>query len=151
MKLTATCLVTLACVSSWLEGPWFEALSETKKIVVNLHRQKLIAYENGKIAHEFDCITGRAGKETNPGSFRVHDKKISYTSRRYKAPMPYSIFFTPDRKAIHASPLAKIRSYAKYLGIGEPGSHGCVGLSEDDAKWMYEWTPIGTIVEVVKE
>jgi len=125
--------------------------AETKKIVVNLHRQKLIAYENGKIVHELDCITGRAGKETNPGLFRVELKVKDYTSKKYKAPMPYSMFFTGDGKAIHATPLAKIRSYVKYLGLGEPGSHGCVGLSEDDAKLMYEWTPVGTVVEVLEK
>lgn len=121
-----------------------------KKIVVNLHRQKLIASEGGKIVHEFDCITGRAGKETNSGTFKVMRKVKDYTSKKYKAPMPYSMFFTDDGKAIHATPLAKIRSYVKYLGLGEPGSHGCVGLSDDDAKTMFEWAPVGTVVEVVE-
>jgi lipoprotein-anchoring transpeptidase ErfK/SrfK len=25
-------------------------------------------------------------------------------------------------------------------------SHGCVGVSTDDGKWVYDWAPIGTTV-----
>jgi lipoprotein-anchoring transpeptidase ErfK/SrfK len=27
-------------------------------------------------------------------------------------------------------------------------SHGCVNLSPEHAKWLYEWTPMGTTVVV---
>ena len=30
--------------------------------------------------------------------------------------------------------------------FGTPMSHGCVNLNLTDAKWLYEWTPMGTKV-----
>ncbi|MBV7432574.1 L,D-transpeptidase, partial [Dermabacteraceae bacterium TAE3-ERU5] len=29
---------------------------------------------------------------------------------------------------------------------GEQGSHGCVNLPVSEAKWIYDWAPIGTPV-----
>jgi lipoprotein-anchoring transpeptidase ErfK/SrfK len=121
----------------------------TKKIVINIHRQKLFAYEGKKLVYEFDCITGRAGHETRPGVFRISRKVKHYTSKKYKAPMPFSMFFSADGKAIHQSPFARERSHAKYLGIGDPGSHGCVGLDEADARALFGWAPVGTRIEIV--
>lgn len=124
--------------------------ADEKRLVVNLNRQKLFAFDGAKEVYAFDCITGKAGKETTPGRFRIWEKTKDYESRTYKVPMPYSLFFTDDRKAIHQTPFAKLRSYAKYLGLDQPGSHGCVGLSEDDAKAIYDWAPLQTTVDVVE-
>ena len=35
------------------------------------------------------------------------------------------------------------------LGFDSFGSHGCVRLTESDAKALFEWTPLHTLVEVV--
>jgi lipoprotein-anchoring transpeptidase ErfK/SrfK len=32
--------------------------------------------------------------------------------------------------------------------FGAPSSHGCVGLPLDEAEYLYNWTPIGTIVSI---
>ena len=32
--------------------------------------------------------------------------------------------------------------------FGEEGSHGCLGLSLDDAAWLWDWAAVGTIVNV---
>jgi lipoprotein-anchoring transpeptidase ErfK/SrfK len=69
--------------------------------------------------------------------------------------MPYSMFFSPDGKAIHQSSAGFVlmRSYFKAVDPGEHlvtvGSHGCVGLGEADAKALFERTPPNTTVEVV--
>ena len=46
-----------------------------------------------------------------------------------QAPMPYAIFFSRGL-AIHGTTQA---------GLGRPASHGCVRLSVDHARELYEW------------
>lgn len=123
------------------------------KIEVNVDRQKLYAYTGSSVIREFDCVTGRIGKSTEPGIFTILRKHQKYVSKTYGARMDYAMFFTTDGKAIHQSQLVWIRSMAMvYIGenvIGPIGSHGCVGLTENDAKWLFGETPVGTIVEVL--
>jgi lipoprotein-anchoring transpeptidase ErfK/SrfK len=120
-----------------------------KKIVVDINRQKLFAFEDDIQVVECNCITGKVGKETHPGKFRIFRMHKKYTSNKYKVPMPYAMFFTEDGKAIHATPYAELRSYAKYLGIGDPGSHGCVGVDESVAECLFFWSEIGTEVNII--
>lgn len=125
------------------------------RIVVNISRQKLFAYAGENLVYEFHCVTGRKGKETDLGRHRIYEKVSDYVSKTYKVPMPYAMFFTPDRKAIHESSAGWVwvRSFGKALGAEELGvtlgSHGCVGLSHEDAKALYEKTPVNTWIEVV--
>ena len=125
------------------------------KIVVNLTRRKLFAYAGAVLVYEFDCVIGRAGHETQPGSFQVLRHERMHHSHAYgNTPMPYSMFFSLDGKAIHGTPAALLRSYAGSLGLGglipAVGSHGCVGLSEDDAKKIFDSTPDHTLVQILK-
>ena len=68
--------------------------------------------------------------------------------------MNYAMFFTADGKAIHqyhgALPVSTVR-FLKSKVSDYLGSHGCVRLAEDDAKALFEWAPIGTVVEVKTE
>ena len=32
--------------------------------------------------------------------------------------------------------------------FGQPMSGGCINMKPDEAKWMYEWASVGTIVNV---
>jgi lipoprotein-anchoring transpeptidase ErfK/SrfK len=128
--------------------------SQITKIVVNLSLRKLRAYAGSVLAYEFDCVVGRPGHDTLPGKFHIFAKEEMHHSRAYgNAPMPYSMFFSSDGKAIHGTPAATLRSYAGYLGLGRlipaVGSHGCVGLSEEEAKTLYDRTPMRTLVEIV--
>jgi lipoprotein-anchoring transpeptidase ErfK/SrfK len=124
------------------------------KIVVDLSHRKLSAYAGTVLVYEFHCVIGREGHETVPGKFHIFKKEEMHLSRAYNnAPMPFSMFFSHDGKAIHATPAAGIRSFAGSLGLGavipDVGSHGCVGLDQEDAKVLYEKTPVNTLVEVV--
>jgi lipoprotein-anchoring transpeptidase ErfK/SrfK len=65
--------------------------------------------------------------------------------------MPYTMFFTKDGKAIHGTQMATLRSYLhKYL-TESVGSEGCVGLTDDNAKALFDWAPVGTPVIVISE
>ena len=120
-----------------------------KKIVVKLHtkeqftRAELFAYNGNTLDHYYHPLIGRAGHETTPGHYHILRKDKTHVSRAYKSPMPYALFFSSDGMAIHE---------AEYWNFGRRivrwGSHGCLGLNEEEAKEMYDWTPVGTPVEI---
>jgi lipoprotein-anchoring transpeptidase ErfK/SrfK len=65
--------------------------------------------------------------------------------------MPYTMFFTADGKAIHGTQMATLRSYLHSYLTDSVGSEGCVGLTDDNAKALFEWAPVGTPVVVMTE
>lgn len=113
--------------------------------------QKLYAWEGNKLVHEFDVVTGRPGKETTAGVFAISRKYEDYTSKTYGAEMPYSMFFSEDGKAIHGTSWATLRSYVHAYVTEHVGSMGCVGLTEEDARAMFGWAPVGTRIVIVEE
>ena len=122
-----------------------------KKIVVNLNKQSVAAYDGGKVFHTCECVTGDAAHATPTGSIEIIRKHHPYTSKKYKVPMNYAMFFTKSGIALHQyhgpAPwwmLQAMRSVTTAIG-----SHGCVRLQEDDAKKLYGWAAINTTVEVV--
>ena len=123
----------------------------SKKIIVIIDSQTLLAMEGSKIVYEYDIITGRPKKETHPGDYRIFKKFKDYTSKTYGSPMPYSMFFSKDGKAIHGTHWATIRSYLHAYITESVGSQGCVGLTKEDARTLFDWAPIGTLIEVMGE
>ena len=122
-----------------------------KVILVNVEQQVLYAVDDYKIIYEFDVITGQPGKETTTGKFKVTRKIKDYTSKKYKAEMPYTMFFSKDGKAIHGTKWATLRSYLHAYVTESVGSMGCVGLTEDDARMLFEWAPVGTTIAILDE
>jgi lipoprotein-anchoring transpeptidase ErfK/SrfK len=122
-----------------------------KKIVVIIDTQVLLAMEGSQVVYEYDVVTGRPKKETHPGDYRISRKYKDYTSKTYGSPMPYSMFFSKDGKAIHGTQWATVRSYLHAYVTESVGSHGCVGLSEEDAKTLFGWAPVGTPIEVMAD
>ncbi len=109
-------------------------------VVVDLSAQRLTAYENGKRVMEFPVSTGRTGKETPTGNFRIKQKQPTgralpkYGGRR----LSY-VLRLKGHYLIHGS-----ESVPDY-----PASNGCVRMRPPDAKKLYDWTRIGTPVEVI--
>jgi lipoprotein-anchoring transpeptidase ErfK/SrfK len=124
---------------------------ELKTIYVITDEQKLYAWEGNKLVYEFDVVTGRPGKETTPGTFTILRKHKDYTSKAYGSEMPFTMFFTDDGKAIHGTQWATLRSYFHAYISGAVGSHGCVGLTSEDAETMFEWAPVDTRIVVLEE
>lgn len=125
-----------------------------KRIEISLARRKLIAYQGDSVFLQCDCVTGRPGKDTAAGKFKVEWKANNYRSKTYDAPMPYSLFFH-DGQAIHGSSYATVRSYAQWSGLEsispQPfGSHGCVGIYENYAKKLYPWAHVGVPIVITK-
>ena len=129
-----------------------EAKAQSKKeIRINVDEQTLAALENGELVYTFDIVSGRPKKETLVGTFKIFRKHEKYTSKTYGSEMPYTMFFTDDGKAIHGTNMATLRSYLHTYLTESVGSQGCVGLTDDNAKLLFDWAPVGTPVVVVTE
>lgn len=122
-----------------------------QEIRVFIDEQVLVALENDEEIYSFDIVTGRDGKETTAGKYRVFKKHEKYTSKTYGSEMPYTMFFTEDGKAIHGTQMATLRSYLHSYLSDSVGSQGCVGLTDDNAKALFDWARVGTPVVVITE
>jgi hypothetical protein len=121
-----------------------------KHIIVDLDDQNIYAYDGKNKIHQFHCASGDKKHPTaiTPSLHHIFRKHQKYRSRTYNAQMDYAMFFTYDGKAIHQSNAVGVTSFLKVVGIESLGSHGCVRLSEDDAKKLFNWSPMNTPVFV---
>jgi lipoprotein-anchoring transpeptidase ErfK/SrfK len=123
-----------------------------KLITVDIGAQKLTAWENGKVQFETKVSTGMSLTPTVKGSFKIRYKtpledmrgpspyKDIYPSGRYLVKnVPFSMYFF-EGYAIHGA--------YWHNNFGRPASHGCVNVPVAAAKWLYDFAPIGTRVEV---
>jgi len=122
-----------------------------KRIRVLLSEQAVEAFEGNTRVHRFECVTGDNGHPTGRGTFKIFRKNHPYRSRSYDVQMDYAMFFTQDGKALHQYhgliPLSVVRTARQNVSDWF-GSHGCVRLTEPDARALYEWAPVGTVVQV---
>ena len=118
-----------------------------KMITVDLGKQKLYAWEGGQIQKEFVVSTGMRYTPTVKGSFKIYIKNEKQNMKGSYPPyepyflkdVPYVMFFK-GAYAIHGT--------YWHNKFGSRASHGCVNMRVDDAKWVYDWAPMGTRVEV---
>ena len=134
-------------------------------VIINLTEQTAYLLENGRVAFISPIASGREGRATPTGSFRVISKDLNHESRSYGlvsdfhgrivnsnatpgshvppgchyegAPMPYFMEFS-----------SCVGMHAGYLP-GYPASHGCVRMPRDLAAAFFIRVRIGTPVKVV--
>ena len=138
--------------------------SQGKVIVVNLSRQWLYAYQDGTQVFNTPVITGRPGLETPTGTFHVFAKlspTTFYSPWAYGSPywyppthINYALEFLSGGYFLHDSwwhtvygPGTNGWHYDPTYGW-QWGSHGCVAMPLNAAAWLYDWTPIGTTVQI---
>ncbi len=112
-----------------LAGSGAPALAKVE-IHVDLDRQRITVVKNREAPIIWKISSGRPGYETPTGRFIMQRMDADHFSDEYdQAPMPYAIFFSRGL-AIHGTTQG---------GLGRPASHGCVRLSVDHARELYEW------------
>ncbi|MHB1160664.1 MAG: L,D-transpeptidase [Chloroflexota bacterium] len=126
-------------------GRWIDAdLSEPALVT---------AYEGDRIVYSAMAIKGFAATPTLRGSFqilrRVEDETMDSETIGIPRDSPdgyllknvlYTQYFTNDGASLH---------YNYWLGtFGYPGSHGCLGLNLEDARWFWDWAKVGTPIAI---
>ncbi len=118
-------------------------LASGKSIVVNLHTQRVFAYENGHLVHSALASTGNPGTETVQGDYKIYVKYVStrMTGPGYDIPdVPWTMYFYKGY-GIHGA--------YWHNDFGRTMSHGCVNLEASEAKWFFDFAPVGTLVRVI--
>ena len=115
-------------------------------IAVNLSTQTLVAYEGDTPVFETLISSGLPQWPTVTGQYRTYMKYEAQTMNGYLLgydyylpDVPYVMYFYEDY-AIHGT--------YWHSSFGTPMSHGCVNVSTPDAGWLFNWAPVGTVVNV---
>jgi lipoprotein-anchoring transpeptidase ErfK/SrfK len=117
---------------------------------VALSNQNVTIFDSDdKIVESFICSTGKDGEDTPVGTFTVNDKGKSFFNKTYQMGAYYWTQFDGDF-LFHSVPFDKNKTInvAEAAKLGNKASHGCVRLSVDDAKWIYDNVPKGTKVVI---
>ncbi len=106
------------------------ALATTVDISISKKSQKMTVTVDGEQEYVWPVSTGARGYDTPSGNYKPFRMEADHFSQEWDdAPMPNSIFFTPEGHAIHGS------FHTKSLGIR--ASHGCVRLAPANAAKLY--------------
>ena len=116
--------------------------SNTKYLIhVDLANQKTNIYSgkinNWLLVKSFVCSTGVDDEETPTGIYTVKDKGEWFFSEKYNQGGKYWVQFS-DNYLFHSLPYDKTKTNIVDATLGKPSSHGCVRLSEEDSKWLYD-------------
>jgi len=134
-------------------------------VIINLNEQTAYLLEDGRVAFISPIASGREGRETPTGSFRVISKDLNHQSGNYGlvsdsrgrivnanatpgSHVPPGCHYTP-------APMPYFMEFRKYVGMhagylpGYPASHGCVRMPRDLAAEFFSRVRIGTPVKVL--
>jgi hypothetical protein len=111
---------------------------EPLTIGISVALQRIYVYRGGMLVGVAAVSTGRPGKETPLGEFRILQKAKWHRSNLYSnAPMPFMQRLTWDGIALHAG-----------WNPGYPDSHGCIRLPAAFARALFDMTTLGSSVTV---
>ena len=140
------------------------ANSSNTKVKIDLSDQRAQLLVTDEVALDLPCSTGKAGKRTSTGQFKIKKKvankrsnifgrfyrgnRVVYGGDRRKyhgsgrfigSPLPYWMRLTDGGIGMHYS--AGVRRY--------PCSNGCIRMPREDVKTIFAKTKVGTPVEIV--
>ncbi|MBA2278490.1 MAG: L,D-transpeptidase family protein [Chloroflexia bacterium] len=130
-------------------SPPTNAPAQGRWIDVHLTQQLIVAYEGRTPVRTVVTTTGMPGWETPEGSFAINTRVANETMTaeaigaegHYKLEdVLFTQYFTDVGHALHFA------WWRTPETIGRPGSHGCLNLLLDDARFFWEWATIGTTV-----
>lgn len=109
---------------------------------MDLSQQRVYAYEGDTVVNSFVVSTGTWQTPTVTGSYKVWIKLRSTAMSgpgHYLPDVPYTMYFYKGY-GLHGT--------YWHNNFGTPTSHGCVNLSIPDAEWLYNFSSVGTVVNV---
>lgn len=120
-----------------------------KLIEVNVSTKQLYAYEKGKMVKSFPISAGAPKTPTPIGQFKIFSKFAVQDMKGFNADgtkyfqpnVRWISYFLPGGFGIHGN---YWRPTSWFGNINS--SHGCVSLPNDQAKWVYDFAPVGTTV-----
>lgn len=97
----------------------------------------------------FVCSSGKKGDETPTGTFTVSQRGKSFFNAAIDEGAYYWVRFD-NSYLFHSIPFDKSGKIEQNEAdkLGEPASHGCLRMSIENAKWVYDNIPEGTKVSI---
>jgi lipoprotein-anchoring transpeptidase ErfK/SrfK len=155
MALKTEVIKSKKMVNNVLVADW------SKYIGVDLSEQKMCAYTSGGVVVNcWKVTTGQRGRSTPVGTFLIRRKAgaggrpgskgggvcmPNPPSRYPLCGINYVSYFTSAGHAIHEAWWRRSYGGPDYV---YNGSHGCVNVTYDLAKFIYYWAPLGTPVVI---
>lgn len=128
-------------------------LDGEKKLLVDLSEQKLYITLDNNVVREFRVSTGAWKTPTPKGEYSIklkQDVRISGKTPHYI--MPKFMWFRDGGYGFHALPSLRTDGGRFWTEarehIGTPVSHGCIRLLPEDADFAFEFSELGTKVEI---
>ena len=117
-------------------------IGKGREIVVVLSTQMTYAYEDGVLKRSALVSTGLPATPTVQGDFKVWNKTRSQTMSGpgYSLDNVEWVMYFHQGYGLHGT--------WWHENFGQPMSHGCVNMTNEDAKWFYEFGSVGTPVHV---
>lgn len=122
--------------------------SKSYLIYVNIADQTTEIFKgsrgNWKLAYRFISSTGKSSSPTPRGVYKVTGRGSWFFSQKYQQGGKYYVQFWGNY-LFHSLPMDIDKNVVDPT-LGTQASHGCVRLSVDDAKWLYDNIPNGATV-----
>ena len=133
-----------------------------KRIVVDLTYQRLTAFENGRPVFRWSIATGLENNPTSPGIYQIltHDE-IAHGSSfnlcgaqgcgQWKMNWFMGVYEVRPglMNGFHGAVELPNGSYLNDGLVGVPATFGCVMSVDDNARSLYDWAEVGTLVEII--
>ena len=117
-------------------------ISVGKQIVVDLSEQKTYAYEDGVLVYDTLVSTGLPGTPTVTGDYQIYHRTPAQrmVGPGYDLDNVEWVQYFFEGYGLHGT--------YWHNNFGHPMSHGCVNMTNEAAKWFYDWATYGTPVHV---
>lgn len=118
-----------------------------KVIDVNVNRQVLTRFEDGKQLDTILVATGVPGADTPIGTFQVEYKM---PRARFRGVNPSGLRYDIDDVNWVLAFMGDYTIHGAYWRgqFGTPGSNGCVSMTDADAKRLFDWADEGTVIKI---
>lgn len=124
-----------------------DIITDKKLITVDIGKQKLFAWEGGKIIHETLVSTGMRYTPTVTGSFKIKRKvAVQDMKGNYPPYPPYHLKNVPNVMFFHGA--YAIHGTFWHNSFGRRASHGCVNVPVASSQWLFSWADTGTRIEI---
>ncbi len=124
------------------------------RLLLKLKQRRVYVYDGDRLTKSYPVAVGKAGWETPIGQFRVTSmlRNPGWTNPFTGEVLPpggenplgdrWIAFWTDGQNDIgfHGTPNRE--------SVGQPASHGCVRMLNEDIRELFEWVQPGTIVTV---
>ena len=116
--------------------------ADQRWIDIDISKQRAYAYQGSQLVRSFVVSTGIAAYPTITGQYHVY-VRYRYADMAgvgwYLPNVPYVMYFYKGY-GLHGT--------YWHNNFGTPMSHGCINFRIEDAAWVYDFTTIGTLVNL---